>query len=129
MGTVRTGIEIQVGLSAGQRTVGQVLSALHLESLGDALKSATTAVIRVDGQEIQEPLYEAHFVEAAPGPHTVEMWVKGAVGSPAFVQQAVFGRSTEVWVEHGEVTVLRYTPHEGLGAKLEILQSRAAATS
>ena len=119
----RTGIEIHVALSPGQRTVGRILSALHLEKLGAAVAKLTDAVISVDGVERVEPLYEAHFVEATPGVHHVEMSMRGK-GGPAGLQKTMTGQVLNVDVEPGKVTVLLYTPRDGMGGSLEIVEKR-----
>ncbi|MCA9677895.1 MAG: hypothetical protein KC464_22920, partial [Myxococcales bacterium] len=117
----RTGIEIRVGLSPGQRTVGKVLSALHLERLGAWVARGSTAVIKVDGVERREPLYEAHFVATAPGVHEVEIFMVGPGPGVDAIQDAVRGRHATVRVEAGKVTVLRYAPRDGLGATLDVV--------
>ncbi len=120
----RTGIEIHVALTPGQRTVGKLLTALHLEALGKLVAGTLEAVILVDGVERVEPLYEAHFVEATPGPHTVEMWMRGKGPSSDALQKAFRGQSLEVVVEAGEVAVLLYSPRDGVGATLELVEQR-----
>lgn len=125
----KTGIEIQVCLSPGQRTVGKVLSALHLEKLGKWVGNTATAVITVDGDEIEEPLYGAHFIDVTPGKHDVKMHIKSR--GPTGIQKALYSatadaRGTEmhVVVNPGKVTVLRYTPKDGAGATLEFVDER-----
>src|SRR5262245_59170642 len=122
----KTGIEIQVGLSPGQRTVGKILTALHLQALGAAVAKMVKAQIVVDGVERTEPLYEAHFVEAAPGMHHVEMAMLGRGPGPVELQKLMVGKAMDVTVEPGRVTVLRYTPRDGIGATLELLETRSA---
>jgi hypothetical protein len=121
------GIEIHVGLTSGQRTIGKVLSALHLQKLGEWIARLDVAVIVVDGQRREEPLYEAHFVEVGPGEHTVEMWLQGAdrpiaVGSG--LSRSVWGKTITVEVEDASVTTLLYTPRDGGGATLEVTGTR-----
>lgn len=120
----KTGIEIHVTLSPGQRTVGKVLSALHLEKLGAAVAKLSDAVISVDGQERVEPLYEAHFIEASPGKHHVEMSMRGKGPGPAGMQKSMTGQAVDVVVEADKVTVLEYTPKDGVGATLKVVETR-----
>ena len=120
----KTGIEIHVALSPGQRTVGKVLSALHLEKLGAAVAHLTNAVISVDGVARVEPLYEAHFIEAGPGKHHVEMSMQGKAPGPAGMQKTMTGTAVDVEVESGKVTVLEYTPRDGMGATLQLVEKR-----
>lgn len=120
----KTGIEIHVALSPGQRTVGKVLSALHLQKLGAAVAKLTNAVIVVDGVDRVEPLYEAHFIEAGPGKHHVEMSMQGKGPGPAGMQKMMTGTAMDVEVEAGKVTVLEYTPRDGAGATLAFVERR-----
>ena len=122
----RTGIEIQVALAPGQRTIGRLLTALHLETLAEGMGSAMQAVIAVDGVERAEPLYEAHFVEAAPGEHDVEMFIRGEGPSGDALQRAFRGQSQRVTVQPGRVAVLLYKPTDGLSASLDEQDDRAA---
>ncbi|AKK30004.1 hypothetical protein [Mycobacterium sp. EPa45] len=73
-----TGIEIQVGLTPGQKVIGKLLHAAYLDVIGRAVAQGSTAVIEVDGRRTEEPFYEAHFVACEPGEHTVEMFMQGA---------------------------------------------------
>ncbi len=120
----KTGIEIQVALSPGQRTIGKVLSALHLEKLGSAVAKSVEAVISIDGAERVEPLYEAHFIEATPGTHHVEMSMRGKAPGPTGLQKSMSGQARDVVVEAGRVTVLLYTPRDGVGATLDLVETR-----
>jgi hypothetical protein len=117
----RTGIEIRVGLSAGQEAIGKVLTALHLEKLGEWVAGMAEAVIRVDGVERVEPLYQAHFIEAAPGVHTVQMYMRGKGPSSDSLSSAMRGTELAVSVPEGGVVVLRYAPHDGVGATLAVI--------
>lgn len=121
----KTGIEIKVGLTGGQHMIGKVLHALHLEKLVELVAKVSTAHIKVDGREpILEPLYEAHFIELAPGPHHVEMHIQSGVPSPTSVAKLVYGAKLDANVEAGKVTVLMYTPKDGVGASLKLEGTR-----
>jgi hypothetical protein len=131
----QTGIEIQVALTPGQKTIGKVLHALHLDKIGAWVAKMEQAVIKVDGQRREEPLYEAHFIETSPGTHTVEMFMRGgrkdSIGEALApitnaLSEGVFGASMTVTVEPGTVTVLIYTPQDGGGAQLELVGTRPA---
>jgi hypothetical protein len=112
----KTGIAIHAGMSSGSRTIGKLLSALHLEKLGAHYAKGQLMLIDVDGVERTEPFYEAHFVECAPGDHDVtvstrnETTIGMQVRSPAVVQKAVTSKSLRVTVRAGEVVHLIYTP-------------------
>lgn len=122
----KTGIEIQVGLTPGQKVIGKVLEKLHLEVLGRAVAAVSKAVITVDGVRRDEPLYEAHFVEAAPGTHHVEMFMQARGPASDTIANLMHGRKLDVMVEDGKVTVLLYTPQDGTGATLELVGTRPA---
>ena len=122
----KTGIEIQVGLTPGQKVIGKVLETLHLGAIGKLVAQMSKAVILVDGERRDEPLYEAHFIEAAPGPHRVEMFMQGRGPSSDTIASLVYGAKLDATVEAGKVTVLRYTPSDGAGASLELLEHRDA---
>lgn len=117
----KTGIEIKVGVTEGQHVVGKVLHALHLEKLVELVAKVSKAHITIDGKEpIVEPLYEAHFVELAPGPHHVEMYIQSTVPSPTPIAKLVYGAKLDAVVEAGKVTVLVYLPQDGVGASLKL---------
>jgi hypothetical protein len=124
--TGKTGIEIQVGLSPGQRSIGKVLSALHLEKLGELVGKMMELVITLDGAERVEPLYEAHFIEAAVGEHALDLYLRGKGPSSEGLQRALRNQSRSVTVEPGMVTVLVYTPNDGIGSTLELVGTRPA---
>lgn len=115
-----------MALSPGQRTIGKVLEALHLQKLGEWVARSSLAVLSLDGVEREEPLYEAHFLEAAPGVHHVEMFFKMKRMDSSTVERAFRGTALDVRVEPGKVVQLLYTPQDGLGATLEVLGSRDA---
>lgn len=112
----KTGIAIHAGISSGSRTIGKLLSALHLDKLGAQYAKGQVMVIDVDGVERTEPFYEAHFVECAPGDHDVTVSTRNDVTigmqprSPASVQKAVTSQAIRVTVRSGEVVHLTYTP-------------------
>lgn len=126
MTTGKTGIEIQVGLTPGQKVIGKVLHALHLEAIGKAVAQMEKAVITVDGERREEPLYEAHFVECAPGVHEVEMFMQGRGPSSDTISSSVRGASFTATVEPERVTVLLYAPRDGIGASLTLVETRPA---
>ena len=75
------------------------------------------AVIVVDGgAERVEPLYEAHFLETAPGDHKVEVSIRGTVPGPTLPQAASARRGWEDWWEtrggslRWDVATGRFTP-------------------
>jgi hypothetical protein len=114
----RTGIAIHAGMATGTRTVGKLLKALHLESLGaDSVKNHVMVIV-VDGVERREPFYEAHFVECEPGLHEVTVAVLqehavlplSSVPVPEKRQAAFTSRTVHVKVDAGEVAHLTYTP-------------------
>jgi hypothetical protein len=125
-GAGKTGIEIKVGLTPGQQVIGKVLHALHLDVIGELVAKIEKAVITVDGHRIEEPLYEAHFIEAAPGEHRVEMYMKPKGLLVEAIQQLVRGTKLTTTVEPGKVTVLLYTPEDGPGATLRLVETRPA---
>jgi hypothetical protein len=112
----KTGIAIHAGISSGSRTIGKLLSALHLDKLGAHYAKGQVMVIDVDGVERTEPFYEAHFVECVPGEHDVTVSTRNdatigmQVRSPAAVQKAVTSKGLRVTVRPGEVVHLTYTP-------------------
>jgi len=122
----KTGIEIQVGRTSGQKVIGKVLHALHLDAVGKLVAQMEKAVIRIDGERREEPLYEAHFIEATPGPHAVEMFMQGRGLSSDTISATVYGASLTATVEAGKVTVLLYTPRDGVGADLVLVETRPA---
>lgn len=121
MTTGKTGIEIQVALSTGQRTVGKLLQALHLEGLENMVADRMEALISIDGKQVVEPLYEGHFMEAAPGNHTVDFAVRHKAEGGEAPEQAYGTKHSDVVVEPGRVTVLVYTPKDGDGSTLELM--------
>lgn len=122
----KTGIEIQVGLTPGQKVIGKILETLHLEAVGELVAKIEKAVITVDGNRVEEPLYEAHFIEAAPGTHQVEMYMKPRGPASDTLQKLIRGSKLETTVEAGKVTVLVYTPEDGGGATLQLVETRPA---
>lgn len=122
----QTGIDIQVGLTPGQKVIGKLLRATHLDVIGELVARGSTAVIEVDGRRIEEPLYEAHFIPCEPGRHSVEMFMQGrGPGSDALANK-MFGASLETTVENGRASVLLYTPKDGIGATLAFVETRPA---
>ena len=110
----KTGIEIQSGVSAGQRTIGKILHALHLDGMTKAIADNARLKIKLDGVEREEPLYEAHFVECEPGEHELELSWYGRIGVASETLGSYFNEHTmRVAVEPGTVTQLRYTPKDG----------------
>lgn len=122
----QTGIEIQVGLTPGQKVIGKLLHAAHLDVIGEWVARGSTAVIEVDGQRTEEPFYEAHFVACAPGEHAVEMFMQGRGPASDTVADKIYGTSLSTNVEDGRVTVLLYTPEDGMGATLTFVETRPA---
>jgi hypothetical protein len=125
--TGKTGIEISPGLSGGQKVIGKLLHAVHLDVIGRAVGGATTMVITIDGETREEPFYEAHFVECPPGKHRLRLeWrMKGTgTNSPSAIEQ-------DVDVETGRITEVVYTMKNivaggGTAASLEVTGSRAS---
>lgn len=124
--TGQTGIEIQVGLTPGQKIIGKLLHAAHLDNVGEMAARGSTAVIEVDGQRTEEPFYEAHFVACEPGEHAVTMFMQGRGPGSDTVANRVYGASLATKVEDGHVTVLLYTPKDGWGATLSFVETRSA---
>lgn len=123
--TGKTGIEIHIGLPEGQKVVGRMLHALHLEKLIAFIGRNATAVIVLDGVERREPLYEAHFLEAAAVEHELSMhFLQGPLPGPEGVQKAFTSDSLRVTVEPATVTVVEFTPRDGFGAELKVLSTR-----
>ncbi len=108
----KTGIVIHAGVKPERgRTVGKLLHAIHLDKLlmqlGASMAKDFLMVINVDGNEVREPFYEAHFVECAPGPHEVSVHPS----QPAVAVQPVFwaSKKIDVNVKSGEIVHLIYT--------------------
>lgn len=122
----KTGIEIQVGITEGQRLVGKLIHALHLDKLTELIAKVSTAYITIDdGKPIEEPLYEAHFIELPPGQHHVQMHIQSTIPSPTPIAKLVYGAKLDATVEAGKVTVLEYLPQDGVGASLKYLETRS----
>jgi hypothetical protein len=121
-----TGIEIQVGLTPGQKVIGKLLHAAYLDVIGRAVGQGSTAVIEVDGRRTEEPFYEAHFVACEPGEHTVDMFMQGRGPRSDAVASKIYGANLSTTVHDGQVTVLRYTPKDGVGAALTFVETRPA---
>jgi hypothetical protein len=125
--TGKTGIEISPGLSGGQKIIGKLLHAAHLDAIGRAVGGATTMIIDVDGDTREEPFYEAHFVECAPGTHRLRLeWRMKHTGTnaPSAIEQ-------DVEVQAGRITEVVYTMKNvlaggGTAASLEVTGSRAS---
>ncbi|GAA2804363.1 hypothetical protein GCM10010533_48350 [Mycolicibacterium pallens] len=122
----QTGIEIQVGLTPGQKVIGKLLHAAHLDVIGRAVAQGSTAVIEVDGRRTEEPFYEAHFIACEPGEHTVEMFMQGKGPGSDAIANKIYGANLSTTVEDGQVSVLLYTPKDGVGATLTFVETRPA---
>jgi hypothetical protein len=110
----KTGIEIQAGLSPGQRMIGKILHTLHLDGVTKAVAGNARLKIEIDGVEREEPLYEAHFVECAAGEHELKLSWYGNIGVASETLGSYFNeQKLRVTVEPGTVTELRYTPKDG----------------
>ena len=116
----KTGIEIQVALSPGRRTIGKLLAALHLEELEGMVADSMETVITLDGKQMIEPLYEGHFLEAEPGEHAVDMAVRHKAKEGESPESTYGAQHSSVVVEAGRVTVLVYTPKKD-GSTLELM--------
>jgi hypothetical protein len=113
-----------VGLTPGQKVIGKLLHATHLDVVGKAVAGMSKAVIDVDGERFEEPLYEAHFVPCAPGGHDVAMFMQGRGPASDAASKSVYGATFTVSVQEGMVTVLLYTPRDGMGATLTLVGYR-----
>ncbi len=128
----KTGIEIQAGMSPGQKNIGKLLHALHLDGVGKVLADNMKVEITLDGDSHEEPLYEAHFLECEPGEHELGLAMYGRIGVASKTMGKIFNKnSIKLVVEPGKVTQVRYAPKDGAmrpghTTTLEIVGTRPA---
>jgi len=116
-------------LSDAQRKTDAFLHALHLDWFGTAIKSlakGATMTITVDGKKRQEPWAGVHFVECAPGEHSLELeWDSHTIGGHSLAPL-----KHKITVEPGKITEVVYTvqtstSHGLPAASLEIKGTKA----
>jgi hypothetical protein len=128
-----TGIEIQCGLTEGQAKVGKLLHAMHLDWLMKWGASKNTMVIAIDGVEREEPLFQAHFVECAPGEHELRVAFYNNMKSGTPLAAEVYGEGKRFWtesvrvvVEPGKVVQAVYQLHDASPPTLSVTGARPA---
>ena len=96
-------IKIVVDFPSSTKTVGKVLHALHLDSVGKAALDAHTLYTEIDGGASEGKLTDSHLFPVEAGEHNVLIWTTGLRATRSLTE-----RSLKVPVEAGQTVTLRY---------------------
>lgn len=119
---MKTGIRIHTHVTAGSWKMGGLLGKIGLAKLVQYLGRNQFKVIRLDGVEHREPLYEPCTLECTPGEHELYVFMiqKGLLPGPEVAASTVSGRNLQVAVPEGELVDVVYTPRGAFQTTLEL---------